>query len=175
MPTIPRSQNHLAQLLGIDKSTCSLAAKRGMPTHSLEAAQAWRRANLEPGRVKGMRMGTTAPPPPPQPVRSAALRHAEALTKAAALVLEAGGLIDAMLPNLRPALAAVPPWERADLEIDLAVWQVLVAHVMPAFDADEAASPDSTRASDPVIDKDAEWMGVFWYQVAAGEWVLNPT
>lgn len=106
---------------------------------------------------------------------SAAFKHAEALTEAAGLVLEAGGSIESMLHNLRPALAAVPPWERADLEIDLAVWQVLVAHVMAIADADEAANPGSTRATEPVSDKDAEWMGNFWYAVAAGEWVLNPT
>jgi phage terminase Nu1 subunit (DNA packaging protein) len=48
----PRSQNHLAELLGISRSTCSDSVKRGMPTDSLEAAQAWRNAFLDPARRK---------------------------------------------------------------------------------------------------------------------------
>lgn len=48
----PRSQNHLAELLGISRSSCSALASRGMPTDSLEAAQAWRERNLDPARRK---------------------------------------------------------------------------------------------------------------------------
>jgi len=35
MPTIPRSQNHLAELLGIAKSICSRHKARGMPTDTV--------------------------------------------------------------------------------------------------------------------------------------------
>lgn len=48
----PKSQNHLAKLLGISRSTCSDLVKRGMPSDSLQAAQAWRESNLDPARRK---------------------------------------------------------------------------------------------------------------------------
>jgi phage terminase Nu1 subunit (DNA packaging protein) len=48
----PKSQNHLAELLGLSRSTCSDLVKRGMPSDSLEAAQAWRESNLDPARRK---------------------------------------------------------------------------------------------------------------------------
>lgn len=55
METIPRSQNHLAELLGISKGAASKQAGRGMPTNTLEAARAWRKAHLNPASVKGTR------------------------------------------------------------------------------------------------------------------------
>ena len=48
MATIPTSQNHLASLLNLSKSTTSVLVGKGMPTTSLEDAQAWRKANLNP-------------------------------------------------------------------------------------------------------------------------------
>ena len=48
----PKSQNHLAELLGISRSTCSDSVKRGMPVDSVDAAQAWREAFLDPARRK---------------------------------------------------------------------------------------------------------------------------
>lgn len=39
-------------MLGISRSSCSALASRGMPTDSLEAAQAWRASNLDPARRK---------------------------------------------------------------------------------------------------------------------------
>lgn len=56
-------KKELAQLLGISASMVSRLAKRGMPTDTLERAQRWRKRHLEPGMVKGSRMGTEAPPP----------------------------------------------------------------------------------------------------------------
>lgn len=46
------TQNELAEALGISKGQCSKLAARGMPTHSLEAARAWRRSNLDPAWTK---------------------------------------------------------------------------------------------------------------------------
>lgn len=46
------TQNELAEALGISKGQCSKLAARGMPTHSLEAARAWRRRNLDPAWSK---------------------------------------------------------------------------------------------------------------------------
>jgi hypothetical protein len=67
----PKSQNHLAELLGISRSTCSDSARRGMPTDSLEAAQAWRESFLDPARRKQpkpapeVRQSVEPPPEPP--------------------------------------------------------------------------------------------------------------
>ena len=47
------SQNAIAQALGISKSQASDLVKRGMPIESVDAAQAWREANLDPARRKG--------------------------------------------------------------------------------------------------------------------------
>lgn len=55
METIPTNQNHLAELLGLSKGTVSQQVQRGMPTTSLEAAQAWRAQNIDPARKKGQR------------------------------------------------------------------------------------------------------------------------
>lgn len=55
MATIPNNQTHLAELLGLSKGTVSAQAARGMPTTSVEAAQAWRQENIDPARKKGQR------------------------------------------------------------------------------------------------------------------------
>ena len=51
-------QKELASLLDISPAMVSRLAKRGMPTDTLERATRWRKRHLEPGRVKGSRMGT---------------------------------------------------------------------------------------------------------------------
>ncbi|MDP2443288.1 helix-turn-helix domain-containing protein [Rhodoferax sp.] len=53
--TTIKNQSHLAELLHISRATVSQQAKRGMPVDTLEAAQAWREANLDPARRKGQR------------------------------------------------------------------------------------------------------------------------
>ena len=70
MTTTPRSQNHLAAMLGISKATCSEAVKRGMPVDSLEAAQAWRARHLDPARRKQAKDTPEALPPIEPPLES---------------------------------------------------------------------------------------------------------
>jgi hypothetical protein len=53
----------LSNALGIDKSVVSRLVKKGMPTTSVDAAQAWRESNAPPRAKRGQR-GT--PPPPPK-------------------------------------------------------------------------------------------------------------
>lgn len=55
MTTTPKNQTELAGLLGLTKGTVSAQVKRGMPTTTLEAAQAWREQNIDPARKKGQR------------------------------------------------------------------------------------------------------------------------
>jgi hypothetical protein len=63
-----RKQMKLTQLargLGISKGQASKLAARGMPTSDLEAAKAWRTANLDPAWAKP---SPPAPPAPPSPL-----------------------------------------------------------------------------------------------------------
>lgn len=52
----------LSNALGIDKSVVSRLVKKGMPTGSVSAAQAWREVNAKPRAKKGQ--AGIAPPPP---------------------------------------------------------------------------------------------------------------
>lgn len=55
------SISEMARALGIDKAVVSRHAKRGMPMHSVSAANAWREVNAKPRARKGQ------PLPPPAP------------------------------------------------------------------------------------------------------------
>ena len=180
MPTIPRSQNHLAELLGIAKSICSRHKARGMPTDSVEAARAWMNATLDPARRKGIRFDQhyqapakqRQPTPPPMPTLAA---QASALMAAADALLEAHQPIAALVPSLRAALHAVPEPERDSVELRLDVVRLLVAHVVALWPEDKATLCDDGSPAyldRDMTDSEAQEMGEFWYQVAAGEWLV---
>ncbi len=183
MPTIPRSQNHLAELLGIAKSICSRHKARGMPTDSVEAARAWMQATLDPARRKGIRFDQHYQPPtqqrqPPQrtrPPEHTPAAQASALMDAALKLLEADQTIDALVPTLRAALHAVPPPERDDVGLLLDVMKVLVADVLALWPTDKAALCEDgspVYLDRDMTDSEAQEMGEFWYQCAAGEWLV---
>ena len=139
METIPRSQNHLAELLGISKGAASKQAGRGMPTHTLEAAQAWRKAHLNPASVKGSRFDKHYKPSPSRKLLAAPVQTAPepdwfslaaAVLDVADELLQAHQSIDCIIPKLRAALACVPVSERPSLPLPLNVIEVLVADVM---------------------------------------------
>lgn len=161
MDTIPRSQNHLADLLGISKSSASRSVRQGMPTHSLEAAIAWRR-NLCPSRSK------QPPPQPQQRPPSGAVPHAQGLMDTASLILEAGLSVDSLVPSLQAAMRAVPEHERDDLGLDVAVMNYLLAEILAV---DVGPVEDDGR---PATADEYHEMGKFLYQAACGEWVRNP-
>jgi transcriptional regulator with XRE-family HTH domain len=48
------SQSQIAKALGISQPAVAQLAKKGMPTDSVEAAQAWRSANIGVKRAKAM-------------------------------------------------------------------------------------------------------------------------
>lgn len=73
-----------------------------------------------------------------------------------------------------PCIESRPLTRTDSVNLDLEVMNVLVAHVTALVDADESVNPGSTRLNEPLSDENAQWMGEFWYSVAAGEWVLNP-
>jgi len=169
MSTIPGSQNHLAELLGISKSICSRHKARGMPTDSVAAAKAWMQSTLDPARRKGIRYDKHyQPPSTPWPAK------ASELMDIAATALKAGKSITALVPTLRVALSAVPMRERDDVGLDLDVMKVLVADVLALRPADkDALNDDGTRVylDREMTDAEAQEAGEFWYGVAAGEWV----
>lgn len=54
-----KNQSHLAELLSVSKAAVCKQVARGMPVTTLEAAQAWRTANLNPAQRKANRAATT--------------------------------------------------------------------------------------------------------------------
>lgn len=170
------TKKELAALLGISGAMVTKLAKRGMPTDSLERAQRWRKRHLEPSRVKGVRYDSNyKPSPQAQPVRPAPviahLTLAAGLLDVAAVALSAGACIDALIPGLRVALAAVPAHERDGLLLPANVMDLLVADVGALLPPSNNA-PMEDGDSDMTNSEAAE-MGRFWYQVAAGE--IRPT
>lgn len=170
-------------MLGISGAMVTKLAKRGMPTDTLERAERWRKRHLEPGRVKGTRFDSNYQPrPQATPVLSvplgSCLAVASGFLDAASLALSASGRIDALVPGLRAAMAAVPAHERGHMLLPVNVMDVLTADVRallpPTADNPSCdGGQPSQRDGDPMGDDEAETMGVFWYKVAAGE--IQPT
>lgn len=181
MPTIPRSQNHLAELLGIAKSICSRHKARGMPTDNVEAARAWMQATLDPARRKGIRFDQHYQAPthkqrqPALPPAHTLAAQASALLAAASALMDTGQTIEALMPSLRAALHAVPLPERDAVGLPLEVVKLMVADVLALWPADKDALCDDgspVYLDRPMTDSEAQEMGEFWYQVAAGEWLV---
>ncbi|RUQ37414.1 MAG: hypothetical protein EKK71_04335 [Candidatus Competibacteraceae bacterium] len=145
------TQSRLAEALFISQSAVSQLAKQGMPTNSVEAARAWRAANLAPARVKTdpnlVRLGSG----PPQ--LAALLQEAEAH-------LDVGADLAPLLPDLRAALRRVPADQRAAVAMSADLWQVLTEHIAHAFE---------DCPSEDLEDSAAQEIGNFWYSMAAGE------
>jgi hypothetical protein len=59
MMTKAPSQTAIAAALGISQPAISQLVRRGMPTHDIEAAQAWHRRNVKPRQRRVRRNGTT--------------------------------------------------------------------------------------------------------------------
>lgn len=176
MTTVPRSQNHLAELLGISKGATSRQVARGMPNQSLEAAQAWRKKNIDPARIKGTRFDAhyKRGKQPTRDAQEGSLERAAALMDHAALELERGRSIDDVVPLLRKYMAAVPRHQRDLLGLHLAVMEVLVAHVLASLPARETnpRNDDGTPFycdGAGMSDEDAQTAGEIWYEIAAGE------
>ena len=180
MPTIPKNQTDLANMLGIAKSAVSAQVRRGMPVTTLEAAQAWRKDHIDPARKKGARLDRYYQPRQALPSpRADAQAQVISLMTTASDALARGQGIEAMVPALRDALAAVPPELRDDLgTLPMPVMRVLLRHVLDVLPAreknptDEAGNPfyiDGTT----LTDEDARAAGAIWYEIAAGELVFD--
>lgn len=135
------TQARLGAALGVSQAVVSSLAKQGMPTDSIEAARAWREANINPLRLK------SGPPP-----LTVLLQKVEAR-------IGKGKDITTLLPTLRAALRSVPANQRPDIAMSVALWDVLTASIRPALEGEPA----------PLTAAEAEGMGTFWYAMAAGE------
>lgn len=162
-------KKELAAELGISAAMVTKLAQRGMPTDSLTAAREWRRRNLDPGKVKP---GTsTRRVPDARSARPSTMDATEAVASAqwcmdtAAARLAEGGGIGVMVPALRRALSAVPESHRHLVTWSMPVAVELTRHAYDVLDVTEPI--DQEQAS--MTASEAEEMGAFWYQVAAGE------
>jgi transcriptional regulator with XRE-family HTH domain len=138
------TQIQLAAALGLSQSAVSQLAKQGMPTNSIAAARAWRETHLHPGRAK---------PAPRAPSLSALLEEAEAL-------LDVGGDIGPLMPDLRLALRQAPADQRAAVAMSEDLWDSLTAPIGHAFKPERGAALTPAQVDE---------MGGFWYAMAAGE------
>jgi len=102
--------------------------------------------------------------------RPDALAHAHALALRAADAIARGQFDFAMEHELRVALRAISVPRRDELEMDFAVWDFLCEAVLKLCDEYPDDEPEGALNADEI-----EPMGIFWYQVAAGEIVVaNP-
>ena len=138
------TQIQLAAALGLSQAAISQSVAKGMPTHSIAAARAWRETHLHPGRAK---------PAPRAPSLSVLLEEAEAL-------LDVGGDIGPLMPDLRLALRQVPDDQRAAVAMSEGLWDSLTAPIGHAFKPERGAA---------LTQAEADEMGAFWFAVAAGE------
>lgn len=130
---------------------------------SVEAARAWRAANI---KETAHRLAKHSPPR-----RSAAVQRVAKLMTVAGAALQAGKSIAGQVPALRAAMHAVPEHERPAVLLHAGVMDVLTADVGEVLAEGAAEAPATGSAA--MSDDDAEWMGTFWYRVAAGE--ISPT
>jgi hypothetical protein len=162
------SDAELARQLGIDKSVVSRHKRRGMPVDSLEAAVAWRRANLNVAMTKSTnpardwhqdRPGTPA-------AARAALKRVEDLMTAADALLKVGRF-EVIEAELREAMAAVPESAAHQMLVSVDVMdrlcQPVLREVLKAQRQLDAEGPSA-----PMDAESAAEMGRFWADTAAG-------
>ncbi len=160
----------LAEALGLCAASITKQAKRGMPTHDVEAARRWRERHLEIARRKrsppAARHQAASDPPHPQPAApdaGQALEHARQVIDMAAELLAAGRL-QPMLGAVRAALRAVPEHARPALHLPLPLWHALLKDVIDAIEA----ATDEGETCPEMTDDEAAVMGEFWMAVACG-------
>lgn len=143
------AQAFIAKALGLSEAAITKCKRLGMPLHSVDAARAWRKAN-----IRAMVTSKTA--------GSDEIDALQALWPVARAALQAGRP-DLVLPTLQAAMRAVPEDERHLVDLDGAVMDALCRPMAEKILAGEQALV--ARLSD----HDAEAMGAFWYSFAAGE------
>ena len=178
MTTIPKSQNHLADLLGISKSVVSAQVARGMPTSTLEDAQAWRKRNLDPARSKGQRFDRFRTAPPAKRPKTDPVGRVNALMQRADQTLAEGLPLGGLIQELKTAMAAVQQSQRDNVHLSVAVMRVLLERIL-SWLGDPAKTPNFSDGTPiycdgaSMTDEDAQAAGEMLYSLACGEtpWV----
>ena len=159
-------QVDLAAALNISGSMVSRLKARGMPTHDIEAARAWRATNLNPMLCKDIRR-------PERPAENNS-RHAIAMMqiKHVKLLSElAGENFTQWGDQLRAAMAAVPSEFRDQVLLSVEVWDALLDEQLRAIDEWAGISADDNRAAvdevDPLVDH-------VLYELACGLAIFTP-
>lgn len=158
----PYLKADLARDLGLSGASISKLAARGMPTHSREAAEAWRHANLQPSWMKPTTRARGAASP-------ADLEPDDDGDALLAIVRRMADLAaddpTPWLAPLREVLRELHPSRWAEVSLTLDTWRALLGDALPAL-ADPTAPPDSPADAEIA----AEWM----FALAAGHAKFNP-
>lgn len=158
-----QSQAAIGRALGLSPASVSKLKGQGMPTDSVQNARAWRERNIRP-TANAPEMRRTAPQA--DRAHTGAVENVQAWMRMAAAALSNGQSIASMLPTIRAEMARVPAHQRDAVLVDPDVMDLLtaaVAHQLPG--SSESEGDDDS----PMSDDQAQEMGRFWYQVAAGE------
>jgi hypothetical protein len=166
------TQASIGRALGLSRSLIHRYVGMGMPTTSIAAARAWHQDSIRPTAHglnepdKAHRRERTPTP--------ASVVQASALMAHAADALATGQDITVMVPALRAALRAVPARERAAMLLQSEVMDVLTADAFAVVHQCDS-SEQNTDNNEPMTEAEAEELGRFWFKVAAGEIVVDPT
>jgi hypothetical protein len=157
-----QSQAAIGRALGLSPASMTKLKAMGMPTDSVETAKAWRENNI--------RLTVHAPVPRRDsvqlpPASSGAVERAHAWMRIAAASLVSGQSVSAMVPMLRFVLASVPVRERESVLVHSDVMDILTADVAAVLTADIGSSDGFAL----MADDEQQYMGHFWFKVAAGE------
>ena len=168
------SDAELARLLGVDRALVSRDKRRGMPTHTLEAAVAWRQRNLR-SRIRGPTRNELQQQK--RQAEDAAIHQVAQLMQLGHSALESGHF-HLVADEVRAAMRAVPVSARDRVRVSAEVMDALcepessVLDECQAEDALNLAGPGAGQASAGLASEaapDSLWMQRFWYALAAGE------
>lgn len=147
---------------------------------SVQSVMAWRNQWVKPIMHRHALPGAAQT----SPMLDAA-GHAQAAMLHAGQLLAVGQNIDALVPSLRAALAAVPEQQREQVKLHPGVMEVVTDEVFDAIFQNGIAGIDSSfyqhavniaRLPDgeTMSLEDHVWMHRFWYQVATGQIFAKP-
>ena len=164
---IPKNQSDLARLLNLSKSAVSVQVKRGMPTTSLEDAQAWRKSNLDPARRKGERFDQYK-----KPGQKSQVENTNALLEWADDELQNGRQIVEKANEISLVMRSVPNHLRAQIVATKRVTSALTDHALGLIH-----DPDNWQIDDgePGVfcDEDRQFLWEVRYSLASGELLQN--
>ncbi len=162
-----RNDADLAGLLGISRAAVSAQKARGMPTHSLEDARAWRDANLKANYRKDMNPARELQDGPRKYLELRRDRAAmDAVDRIVPLALEAAkaGRFELVRAELQAALAKVPEHCQARVALPVDLWDALVG---PQIDSWGLEHDEKARAA-ALPDAEFDWPAGVLFALAAG-------